>query len=57
MEKLMELYNNLDISFSELANTLKLKKLNEYKNIKNWNDPSAGSPMETLLRLLLPLNN
>jgi hypothetical protein len=21
-----------------------------------WNDPSAGSPTETLLRLLLPLN-
>lgn len=26
-----------------------------YKNI--FNDPSAGSPTETLLRLLLPLNN
>ena len=23
---------------------------------KVWNDPSAGSPTETLLRLLLPLN-
>ncbi|ORX77638.1 acetyl-CoA synthetase-like protein [Anaeromyces robustus] len=28
MEKLMELYNNQDISFSELVNTLKLKKVN-----------------------------
>ena len=30
------------------------------KSIQNWfkcvNDPSAGSPTETLLRLLLPLN-
>ena len=23
----------------------------------HWNDPSAGSPTETLLRLLLPLND
>ena len=27
------------------------------KNIKLFNDPSAGSPTETLLRLLLPLNS
>lgn len=26
-------------------------------NDDNINDPSAGSPTETLLRLLLPLNN
>ena len=28
-----------------------------FKNKKNVNDPSAGSPTETLLRLLLPLND
>ena len=29
----------------------------QYVFKKNFNDPSAGSPTETLLRLLLPLNN
>ena len=38
------------------------KQLNNFnvlqinKNINFFNDPSAGSPTETLLRLLLPLN-
>jgi hypothetical protein len=27
------------------------------KRLKRVNDPSAGSPTETLLRLLLPLND
>ena len=29
----------------------------QYVFKKNFNDPSAGSPTETLLRLLHPLNN
>ena len=29
----------------------------QYVFKKNFNDPSAASPTETLLRLLLPLNN
>lgn len=32
------------------------RKNNQYK-IKRSNDPSAGSPTDTLLRLLLPLND
>ena len=28
-----------------------------YESIKNGNDPYAGSPTNTLLRLLLPLND
>lgn len=34
----------------------KERKNNQYK-IKRSNDPSAGSPTDTLLRLLLPLND
>ena len=29
----------------------------QYVFKKNFNDPSAGSPTETLLRLLLPLSD
>ena len=29
----------------------------DYNAVKFGNDPSAGSPTETLLRLLLPLND
>ena len=38
---------------------LKKKKIQkkEFQKKKNVNDPSAGSPTETLLRLLLPLND
>ena len=32
-------------------------KYKRYKYPKFFNDPSAGSPTETLLRLLLPLND
>ena len=31
--------------------------LNHIQNVIFFNDPSAGSPTETLLRLLLPLND
>ncbi|ORX86146.1 hypothetical protein BCR32DRAFT_241286 [Anaeromyces robustus] len=50
MEKLMELYNNQDISFSKLVNTLKLKKVNntfifQSKSIieNNYSDKSIFS--------------
>jgi hypothetical protein len=37
--------------------TVNKNKLEKRANFKLFNDPSAGSPTETLLRLLLPLNS
>ena len=43
---------HLDLACQVLFITTLVKEMNETNN-----DPSAGSPTETLLRLLLPLND
>ena len=43
---------------NEMQNESTSTLLQQYKNEQGFvNDPSAGSPTETLLRLLLPLND
>ena len=46
--------NSCSISFNFFIHHHVKKK--EERKKGRWNDPSAGSPTETLLRLLLPLN-
>ena len=40
----------------EQKHSYKIARPQECRRGNRWNDPSAGSPTETLLRLLLPLN-
>lgn len=53
----------LDVCFSlvhsvaDCCERASQKTLDAEQDLRNVNDPSAGSPTETLLRLLLPLND
>jgi hypothetical protein len=46
---------NALVLFKKFNNTTKYSQVAKYLTKGNDNDPSAGSPTETLLRLLLPL--
>ena len=46
---------NITKYYKIIHNGIKFSLIKE-KTILNDNDPSAGSPTDTLLRLLLPLN-
>ena len=43
-------------SHKELTQMIKLRRFSPCLTTRTSSDPSAGSPTETLLRLLLPLN-
>lgn len=53
----LDVFFSLVHSVADCCERASRKTLDAEQDLRNVNDPSAGSPTETLLRLLLPLND